>query len=273
MMKMELDNAVKNLPNGSENPEIMSERKMEKSHNLGNKLLLLLPIGAFLTPALFVVAAYLYAEYRGTLVLPKSRKVPFISDIGDSTPQNSIFVFGLVLSSYFTLAVVIVRFFQTKYFIPKIGSCINSLGLILGILIVLGKLSVASFQLSEHFVCHFVGAGIYVACSVSYVILQFAVFLKDETLAETHRRVLAFMRGFLLIGIISGMVVFGVFLLPSLVKYNQRNYSVAQSGEWCFAACKLLFMLTFVVEFRNLRPEFQLSLRRIDIDSADIPMV
>eukprot|EP00794_Sanderia_malayensis_P007424 gene7424-8246_t len=232
------------------------EQTSNRRHSFGNILLILIPIGAFCVPSAFIIASYIYANHEKTLLLPHTRTVPFISDIGNTSPQSGLFSFGLFLSSLFTLALVIVRFFQVRIFVTEVSFCANFFGLLLGISIVIGKTFVASFRLSEHYVPHFVGAGIYVLSSVAYVCMQLFVPLKNG--GKFSRRLLLGLRALLLTGVICGTLLFGVFILPPLLKFNGAGYSVAQTGEWCFAVCKLLFMLTFVVEFWHFEPKFDL---------------
>ena len=240
-----------------------SNRNVEHRHGqivrgFGNKILLSLPIGAVIIPAMFVIGAYFYASKKDTLKLPASRAVPYISDIGDLKPQSGLFTFGLTLSSYFTFGVVLTRFFQVRILANTVRRWINYLALYLGILIVVGKVMVASFQISGHLIAHFLGAALYVVSTVLFISVQTFISFKEKPIVGKHRKAFLVTRCLLSATSIAGTIIFGVFLLPPFVKYNRGKFFVAQMGEWCFAVCKLLFMLTFMVDFWHLEPRFEL---------------
>ena len=228
-------------------------------HTIGNIIIITLPIFLVVIPTVLSAVAYIMARHRDTLKLPKSRDVPYISDIGDSQPQSSLFTLGLSLSSFCTFAVISLRYFQVKTHFEDVKPWVNRFGLLAGMLITIGKIMVASFQLTCLQVPHYAGAFVYSLSAVFYTVIQTYISHKDSNMRGKRRVLFLIFRGLLSAGTILGFLVFGIFLLPWLVKFNRPGYSMAQAGEWCFAACKMLFMLTFVVDFWKLQPRFTLD--------------
>ena len=224
------------------------------NHSFSNKLLLCFPGGALVIPAFFILLAYSIADLQNTLELPPNSNVPYISDVGNGTPQSSIFTFGLNLSAFFTLAIILTRYYQVKNLFVRNDRRTNAAGLAVGLLFVLGTLIVSSFQVRSVTVVHFIGAGLYVVFATIYAGIQSFISYKNRQVYQ--RGVVVLIRIVLTFGMVAGGFLFLIFLIPSLHKYNRINYSVAQGSEWCWAACKVLFMLSFVEDFWRLEPVF-----------------
>ena len=230
-----------------------------RGSSFGNKLLISLPILNLLIPLVFMIAAYFYVHGRiGNAFLQKDQDTAFVSDIGDKTPQSSIFSFGVILGSFTSLCIVVVRYFQVKHFYVKHDGRINDAGLCIGVIFILGKVLVSSFQLSSQRDVHFVGAGVYVFFACIYAIIQTIISCKNGSLYAKFKNVIVYSRIFLTAGMIIGTLIFLIFLLPDLLKYNKKGYSVGQGGEWFFLCCKMVYMLTFVVDFWPLHPRLLL---------------
>ena len=221
-------------------------------------ILVILPACIAIIPMIFISIAYLYAQYLGTFKLPPTRNVPYISDIGNDQPQSSFFTIGLVLSSLCTVAVVFVRYVQVMVYIENVNRRVNVVGFLFGVLNAFGMLIVASFQLTGLSHVHYAGAFLYAFSGVIYTQIHTYISHKDKSLTGNYRTSLLILRGVLSAGVLLGFLTFGVFLLPSLVKFNRPGYSVAQAGEWFFAVCKMGFMLTFIADFWKLQPQFSL---------------
>lgn len=253
------------LENGHRSSEGQSNGKRDihgdkkPKHTVGNIIIITLPIFLVVIPTVLSAVAYIMARHRDTLKLPKSRDVPYISDIGDSQPQSSLFTLGLSLSSFCTFAVITLRYFQVKAHFHDVKPWVNRFGFFAGVLITIGKVMVASFQLTGLQIPHYAGAFVYSLSAVFYTVIQTYISHKDSNMHGKRRVLFLIFRGLLSAGTILGFLVFGIFLIPSLVKFNRPGYSMAQAGEWCFAACKMLFMLTFVVDFWKLQPSFVLD--------------
>ena len=228
------------------------------NHSFSNKLLLCLPSGALIIPAFFIVLSYFVGNLLNTLELPPNSNVPYISDVGNDIPQSSIFTFGLNLSVFFTLGIIITRYYQVKTLFARNDGRMNDAGLFAGLIFLIGKLMVAAFQIKSMQVAHFLGAGLYVLFGTVYGGIQ--SFISYENRKFNHGCVVVFIRIVLTVGMFAGGTVFAIFQIPSLHKYNRINYSVAQWGEWCWAISKTLFMLSFVEDFWRLEPVFSVRL-------------
>ena len=223
-------------------------------HNTGNIIILTIPLCLVFIPTVFVSIAYIYAHVKGTLKLPGDRNVPFISDIGEGLPQSNLFSFGLAIGAFCTAAMVIVRYLQVKYFVDNISPRVNHIGLVSGLFIAIGQVAVASFQLSGLTTVHYLGALIYSFSAVIFAPIQTYISCKEKTLYGIYREIFLYLRGFLSAGILLAFLIFGMFFVPPLAQYNERDFPVSQTGEWCFAGFKMVFMLTFVVDFWRLQP-------------------
>ena len=226
--------------------------------SFGNRFVISLPILNAVIPIVFLISSYLYALNNTVPYLPTNQDVPFISDIGNEKPQSSLFTFGMSLSAYFTLGTVLVRFCQIQHFLVKLDGLVNYISLVAGLLFILGKIMVVSFQISSQKSAHFVGAGLYVIFATAYAVMQTVISYKNKTLYGRYKNHLIIVRIVFVIGMLVGTLLFGIFLFPNLIKYNRKGYSVSQSGEWLFASCKLCFMFTFVLDFWSLHPRLLL---------------
>lgn len=228
-------------------------------HGIGNILVLSLPICLVFMPTFLILIAFVYAKAEGTLALPPTRDVPYISDLGNVQPQSSFFTLGLAFGAFFTVLLVIVRYIQVKSSYDGINPWINTVGLVTGLLIAVGQITVASFQLSTNSSVHYLGAVLYTFSAVIYIPIQTFISDKEMYLCGRYRSVFLYARGLLTSGVLLGFLIFSMFLLPPFVKFNRPGYSVAQSGEWCFAVFKMLYMLTFIVDFWKLQPSLVLT--------------
>lgn len=225
--------------------------------SLGNKLLIAMPICHVFLSAIFTIFSYVYAyEKHGNSFIEGT--IAFISDLGDKKPQSSLFTFGMVLTAFLSLGIVLTRYFQVKHFFVKYDGALNLASLLVGILFVLGKILTSCFQLSSQRETHFAGAAIYVLFASVYAVIQTLITYKNRTLFGKRVLILIVSRVLLTSGMVIGTVLFLIFLHPDLLKYNKNGLAVSQGSEWFFAVCKMLFMLTFVADFWYLHPRWLL---------------
>jgi len=218
-------------------------------------ILISVPICLVFIPTIFVSVAYIYAYAREKMKLPEDRRVPYISDIGEGQPQSNLFTFGLTIGAFCTAAMVIVRYFQVKCSVDGINPRINYVGLVSGLLVALGQVAVASFQLSGILSVHYFGAVMYSLSAVVFVPVQTYISTKEKNLCKKYRMVFLYLRGLLSAGVLIGFLLFAVFMLPPLVRFNKLDFHISQSGEWCFVGCNMLYLLTFIVDFWRLQPK------------------
>ena len=227
--------------------------------SLGNKILIAIPILHIVLSLLFVIGSYLYArDISGTSFMEQGHNVPFISELGNKQPQSSLFTFGLVLTSFTSLGIVATRFFQVKHFFVKYDGRLNVAALVVGMVFILGKIMTACFQQTSQRAVHFTAAAVYVLLASVYAVIQTFISYKNRTLYCRRENLVLLLRVFCTLGMILGTILFLVFLLPDLRKYNKSGKSVSQGGEWFLVVCKMLFMLSFVSDFWYLHPRWLL---------------
>jgi len=227
--------------------------------SLGNRILIAIPVLHIVLSLLFVIGSYFYArDVSGTSFMEQGNNVPFISELGDKQPQSSLFTFGLVLTSFTSLGIVATRFFQVKHFFVKYDGRLNVASLVVGMVFILGKVMTACFQQTSQRAVHFTAAAVYVLLASVYAVIQTFITYKNRTLYCRRENLILLLRLFCTLGMISGTILFLVFLLPDLRKYNKSGKSVSQGGEWFFVVCKMLFMLSFVSDFWYLHPRWLL---------------
>ena len=194
-----------------------------------------------------------------------SSTIAFISDTGDLRPHSSIFSLGISLSCIMTLVIIIVRYYQVKIFYidNPLYQKINLFSLISGLILVLGSLIVAAFQLSSEKHIHYLGASMYFGGATFFCVTQSYFTYKKEKL-RTHFIVIV--RITCTAVMLTSLLVFGIFMTPSLTKYNRNGKNVAQFFEWLLVCCQLVFMLTFLFDFWKVEIELNFILRKINDD-------
>ena len=242
-------------------PDCDIRSPLKKRFMNGNILILMLPLGASVMPTVFFIGAYLHADEYNLLKLKNHTDVPYISDIGNYKPHSSVFSFGLSLGAMFGFWLILVRHIQVEKLYENTGSKANLAASICGLLGILGELVVSSFQLSSHFTIHYLGAFSLFFSIMIFMFIQ--TFITHRNLPKEGKRkyavTLVIVRGVLSALLLISIVLFGTFLLPSLSAYNRKGYSVAQSAEWVMLGCVILFMLTFLYDFKDLICEVNLK--------------
>ena len=64
------------------------------------------------------------------------------------------------------------------------------------------------------------------------------------------------------------LVIFIVFMVPPLTRHNRNGANVAQGFEWCFAICKMFFMVSYTYEFSGELPEVKVKFRDDTLDGV-----
>ena len=220
----------------------------------GNILVICLPLGASILPSVFLLGAFLHADQFNLMKLKNNTDVPYISDIGDKKPHSSVFTLGLSFGAMFGFWLILVRHIQVDKIFDDTGSKANRFATFFGLMGILGELTVAAFQLSSHFIMHYLGAFVLFAFIMIYMFIQ--SYITHRNLLKMgnvkYAKALVIFRVILCVVLLMSLVIFGTFLLPSLSPYNRKGYSVAQSAEWAMLGCVIIFMLTFLYDFKDL---------------------
>lgn len=228
--------------------------KILNFRNTLGKIVFFLPILTVLISVITVILAYSIAkDEQENLERPSWNCTlhndfpPYISEVGDCKPQSSVFTFGMVLSGCVTLVIILIRYFQVRNYFTGCDR-VNTAALVFGITLVVGKFMVVSFQLSSHKVLHYFGACGYFGGSFLFCCCQAAI-----SSHHSKHHVLCVIRTICAIGMFCTGFLFSLFLLPTLEgKYSK--YNIAPISEWAFAALKMLFMLSFCGDFKNILP-------------------
>ena len=126
--------------------------------------------------------AYLIGVNSGTLEpLPF---IPYISDTGNLKPSSSVFTLFLVLSSFVTSIVVVVRFFQISSELRCRKT--NIAALVVAFIFLFGKIAVSSFQLSSHKGVHFGAAGLYFGGATIYCAMHCYITRREVVASQTE---------------------------------------------------------------------------------------
>ena len=212
-------------------------------------LLLSIPIGITVISIGTVILAYYCGVQSGSLApLPF---IPFISDLGNDKPASSVFTLGITLIAQLNLFLVI---FAYCYVRDTYGTCkrANKASLVMGLVLVLGKLVVGAFQLTSVKDIHFFGAALYFIGSVMFAIFQSHIARVNVPQCPS----LLYWFRLICTSLMSiSLVVFMVFLVPVLTKHNRNGANIGQIAEWCFSISKTLFTLSFIYEFSGELPE------------------
>ena len=220
----------------------------------GNILVMFLPLGASVLPIVFLLGAYAHAHQFDLMELKNNTDVPYISDIGDKKPHSSVFTLGLSFGAMFGFWLILVRHIQVDKIFDNTRSKANRSATFFGLIGILGELTVAAFQLSSHRIMHYLGAFVLFAFTMIYMFIQ--TYITHRNMLKMgnakYGKALVIFRVILCVVLLMSLVMFGTFLLPSLSAYNRIGYSVAQSAEWAMLGCVIVFMLSFLYDFKDL---------------------
>ncbi|XP_012554608.2 transmembrane protein 150A [Hydra vulgaris] len=235
----------------------MNENNLKKTNFKG---LYGVVIASVVIPAITFCVS-LAVGYKSQTV--NSTYTPFVSEAGDQKPNSSIFTLGLSLSGMMTMVIIIIRFYQVKFYFTERNECfsrINNFSLICGITLVFGEFIVAAFQLSNITPIHFLGAGMNFLGAVLYCGTQ-CYFTSQNP------KTIFFFRVISTVTMAFSSMVFVVFMVPPLTRHNRNGENIAQTFEWILVTCQLIFMLTFLYDFRRLEVEFRF--KQIDPQDSD----
>jgi len=109
-----------------------------QSHSISTRwFVFCLPMLSAFLSSVACLMAYIIGVNNGTMKsLPF---VPFISDAGNFKPSSSVFTLFLILSSFASLGIVLVRFYQVAAAKQKGLVTSNKIALVFGLCFVLGK--------------------------------------------------------------------------------------------------------------------------------------
>ena len=223
-----------------------------------------LPIVSISSSILAIVLGYIIGIETGSV--ERFPYLPFISDLGDLRPESSVFSFFITLSCYFSWCIFIVRYFQVKEIYSQ---CLktNLFSLYVGAVLIVGKIMVSAFQLTNIKSVHFIGAGLYFAGVTLYISCQVYITFNNET---RWRTLLLVVRIVCLIVMVINSIIFTVFMAPGMEKYNRGGANVAQTAEWLMAIFKMVFVFSFLGDFWGTKVSFHVHFHETQATSTSI---
>lgn len=162
--------------------------------------------------------------------------LPYISDTGTKKPQSSIFTLLMVLSCFFLLPLIVLRYYQIQnshYYIDS--NKFNKSSLAFGCLLILGKVIVASFQLTSNRYIHYIGAILYFLSTVLFAGCQVYITYKSLPVGDRTTKIIFYVRLTLSVIMVISILVLVIFFIPPLTVHNKGGANVAQSAEWTLA--------------------------------------
>ena len=253
------------------------ETNTQQKHGISLRwLIFFLPITSSVLSIIACLLAYLIGVNSGTLEpLPF---IPYISDTGNLKPSSSVFTLFLVLSSFVTSIVVVVRFFQISSELRCRKT--NIAALVVAFIFLFGKIAVSSFQLSSHKGVHFGAAGLYFGGATIYCAMHCYITRREVVASQTentnsrgdqsnisvrNQQIVFYFRIFLTVGLAIFLVLFAAFAgVPSLSVHNRGGANVAQIMEWMLALFKITYMMSFCFDFWKIKFTFWVAFEKAD---------
>jgi uncharacterized membrane protein YidH (DUF202 family) len=238
---------------------------------MANSKLQFLPLLLFIMFPVSFIITYTIAVSKGHIKAFYS----YISDTGTTAPEQCWFAIFLNLTAVVLGAVVYIRFKQVEeYFRTRNTNvkCMNTFGLVLGIVSALGVMVVGCFQEANILVMHVVGAnmaflggGFYMTCQAYFTFKMLPMFTN---------KFVAILRMFIGIACI---ILFIITFSLAIVSMNQftgektllwephhggwTTHVISVVAEWVMAALFDIYVITFMMDFRKVTfegPKFRI---------------
>lgn len=192
---------------------------------------------------------------------------PYISYTAIYAPERAIFSQLVNIGAVLLGSTAYVRYIQVKADYPhmstKMRGC-NVASLVLGMLSALGLSMVANFQAKIIQIPHYLGAFFAFGLGTVYCWVQTVITGKIFTRDFNYSRGVLILRIFISISV---TIILFIFTATKIFykkhkfpgsKWNVHRgvYLTSTSTEWLLAICILLYVLSFIAEFRNIRLRF-----------------
>ncbi|CAK9300245.1 unnamed protein product [Gordionus sp. m RMFG-2023] len=206
--------------------------------------------------------------------------LPYISDTGTFSPESCIFGQLLNMIGFLIAIFVHTRYNQVKIFNKILNQrskiyCdrLNLLSLVSGIMSALGLSLVANFQETNVIIIHVIGAYLIFGIGAFYLILQtyftYKLHIVNSIYIKTSRVIANIIICLSFVLVILGAILAGrnPLELPAHHKWTPgskgyRWHVISALSEWALAFAFLLYMGSFVSEFRALEWDFpQIKIR------------
>ncbi|XP_028934776.1 DNA damage-regulated autophagy modulator protein 1-like isoform X1 [Ornithorhynchus anatinus] len=219
------------------------------------KAVALLPLALVIWSSAAFIISYGVAVLKGHV----DPLLPFISDIGTTSPESCIFGFMINISAFLGTVTIYLKFkmvkrqTETSHFISPMFNIVSS---IFGLVSCVGMCIVANFQELAVPLIHDGGALLTFVCGVIYVILVTVISCK--ACPQWSLFLISVIR--IIISVVSYIAVVLLIVGASLIsilnlKLNTGTkayliHHISAISEWIVAFNFLLFFLTFIPEFQ-----------------------
>ncbi|XP_028934777.1 DNA damage-regulated autophagy modulator protein 1-like isoform X2 [Ornithorhynchus anatinus] len=220
------------------------------------KAVALLPLALVIWSSAAFIISYGVAVLKGHV----DPLLPFISDIGTTSPESCIFGFMINISAFLGTVTIYLKFkmvkrqTETSHFISPMFNIVSS---IFGLVSCVGMCIVANFQELAVPLIHDGGALLTFVCGVIYVILVTVISCK--ACPQWSLFLISVIR--IIISVVSYIAVVLLIVGASLIsilnlKLNTGTkayliHHISAISEWIVAFNFLLFFLTFIPEFQR----------------------
>lgn len=249
-------------------------------------LLAFLPLLVLLIPSVGFTATLMLSRVNNHTTFVE---FPYISETGSNLPESTIFTFACGLSSFGSVLVTMIRFYQIKSSYDnhtKLISTLNILTLIIGLMSAFGLLLVASFQAKHIYpgvaVFHYIGALLVYGGGTLYSCIHVLLtHLSKPRLPYTPFFIV--LRSALCIA----MIVFFLTTLSGSIVYGTKNshlnstyhelpvqqrpyygwFLLSTVSEWLMSISYVLYIASFTRDFWYYKVRFYLQHVKAEIES------
>ncbi|KAG8131935.1 putative DNA damage-regulated autophagy modulator protein [Naja naja] len=179
---------------------------------------------SFLPSALVILssAACVFPYVIGVLLHHVDPLVPYISDIGTTPPERSLFGIMLCFTSLLSIATMYVRYKQVSALNPEEPKILrlNKAGLVIGMVSCFGICIVANFQKNIVYVIHAFGASLTFGIGIIYILVQTIISYKMQP--QIHGKDIFWIRFTMLLWCIISLVTSILCGFHNVVFYKNR---------------------------------------------------
>ncbi|XP_026579755.1 DNA damage-regulated autophagy modulator protein 2-like [Pseudonaja textilis] len=232
---------------------------------------------SFLPSALVILisAACVFPYIIGVLLHHVDPLLPYISDLGTTPPERSLFGITFCFTSMFCIATVYVRYKQVSALNPEEPKLLrlNKAGLAFGMVSCLGIFIIANFQKNVIYVIHAVGAFLVFGIGIIYFLVQTIISYKMQP--QIHGKDIFWIRFTILLWGTVNLVILIIctLILISLIgvdyikmqRWNPQEegftfHIIAIVSEWSLLFTFIIYFLTFIRDFQKISLHLEITL-------------
>ncbi|GAB1608191.1 DNA damage-regulated autophagy modulator protein 1-like [Argonauta hians] len=228
--------------------------KTGKPHSRASGMLWILPLAT----AIWILASFIITYTIAVVSKDVDLFLPYISYTAIKEPQKSVFSQFVNIGAILLGLTACVRFLQVKACYIDITPCerrLNRAGLVLGLLSALGLSMVANFQAKLLKFPHYLGAFMAFAIGTVYCWVQSFLTRRATSLCIYRTRFgTSITISAVLFIFVSTMIFYKTNKFPgSKYSIHKGVYLTSTCSEWLLAIMVLVFVLTFMHDFRSMK--------------------